>query len=40
MGLLKGLFKVAAIGVGIAVLGPLILTVGNMDGIDGYCDDD
>ncbi|MDP6906226.1 MAG: hypothetical protein QF440_02285 [Candidatus Thalassarchaeaceae archaeon] len=40
MGFFKGLFKVAAIGVGIAVLGPLILTVGNMDGIDGYCDDD
>ena len=40
MGLLKGLFKIAAIGVGIAVLGPLILTVGNMSGIDGYYDDD
>ena len=41
MGLLKGLFKVAAIGVGVAVLGPLILTqIGNMAGIDGYCDDD
>ena len=39
MGLLKSLFKVAAIGVGVAVLGPLVLTVGNMDGIDGYDDD-
>ena len=40
MGFLKSLCKVAAIGVGIAVLGPLIFTVGNMDGIDGYYDDD
>jgi hypothetical protein len=39
MGFLKSVFKVAAIGVGIVVLGPWLLTVGNMDGIDGYCDD-
>jgi hypothetical protein len=37
IGLISGLFKVAAVGVGVAVLGPLALTVltaGNMDGID------
>ena len=43
MGFFGGLFRVVTIGVGIAVVGPLILPLlmsGNMDGIDGYCDDD
>ena len=41
MGLLKSAFKVAAVGVGIAVLGPLFITAafGPMNGIDGNCDD-
>ena len=41
IGFFSGLCKVVAIGVGVAVLGPLAVTAafGPMDGIDGYCDD-
>jgi hypothetical protein len=41
IGFFSGLCKVVAVGVGIAVLGPLAVTAafGPMDGIDGYCDD-
>jgi len=36
------LFKVAAVGVGLALVGPLAITLlasGDMSGIDGYDDD-
>ena len=42
IGLIGGLFKATALVAGVVTFGPVVaplLLAGNMDGIDGYCDD-